>query len=44
MNVSEFDPKRGLSFGRIVDLPGVLIWNAWTDPELLTPWLCPLNG
>jgi len=31
-----------LSFTRIVDVPKELIWRAWTEPELLKPWFCPL--
>ena len=31
-----------LSFARIVDEPKELIWRAWTEPELLKPWFCPL--
>lgn len=31
-----------LSFTRIVDVPRALIWRAWTTPELLMPWFCPL--
>ncbi|MBY0576920.1 MAG: SRPBCC family protein [Gallionellaceae bacterium] len=36
------DPKLDLSFERIVDLPKELIWKAWTQPEHLKPWFCPL--
>jgi uncharacterized protein YndB with AHSA1/START domain len=31
-----------LSFTRVVDVPRPLIWRAWTEPELLKPWFCPL--
>ena len=31
-----------LSFARIVDVPKELIWRAWTEPQLLKPWFCPL--
>lgn len=31
-----------LSFARIVEVPKELIWRAWTEPELLKPWFCPL--
>ena len=37
-----FDPKLDLSFERIVDTPKELIWKAWTQPEHLKPWFCPL--
>jgi uncharacterized protein YndB with AHSA1/START domain len=36
------DPKLDLSFERIVDVPKELIWKAWTQPEHLKPWFCPL--
>lgn len=36
------DPKLDLSFERIVDVPKELIWKAWTTPEHLVPWFCPL--
>jgi len=35
---SKFD----LSFTRTVDVPQELVWRAWTEPELLMPWFCPL--
>lgn len=31
-----------LSFTRIIDVPRALVWRAWTEPELLKPWFCPL--
>jgi uncharacterized protein YndB with AHSA1/START domain len=36
------NPKLDLSFTRIVDVPRSLVWRAWTEPELLKPWFCPL--
>lgn len=27
---------------RIVDVPRELVWAAWTTPEKLMPWFCPL--
>ena len=36
------DPKLDLSFTRVVDVPRPLVWRAWTEPELLMPWFCPL--
>lgn len=34
--------KLDLSFERIVDVPVELVWQAWTTPEHLMPWFCPL--
>jgi uncharacterized protein YndB with AHSA1/START domain len=34
--------KLDLSFARTVDVPRSLVWRAWTEPELLKPWFCPL--
>lgn len=36
------DPRFDLSFTRVVDVPRPLVWRAWTEPELLKPWFCPL--
>ena len=36
------DLKFDLSFSRVVDVPRPLLWRAWTEPELLKPWFCPL--
>jgi len=38
----ELDSKLDLSFERIVDVPTELLWRAWTTPEHLMPWFCPL--
>ena len=44
MNIptNTFDPKLDLTFDRIVDVPKALIWKAWTQPQQLMPWFCPL--
>lgn len=34
--------KLDLSFTRVVDVPKELVWRAWTEPELVKPWFCPL--
>jgi uncharacterized protein YndB with AHSA1/START domain len=34
--------KLDLSFTRVVDVPRAKVWRAWTEPELLKPWFCPL--
>ncbi len=36
------DSKLDLGFARIVDVPRSLVCRAWTEPELLKPWFCPL--
>ena len=36
------DPKLDLTFERIIDVPRELVWRAWTQPEHLMPWFCPL--
>jgi uncharacterized protein YndB with AHSA1/START domain len=36
------DARFDLSFTRVVDVPRPLVWRAWTEPELLKPWFCPL--
>lgn len=40
--MNALNPKLDLSFERIVDTPKELIWKAWTQPEHLKPWFCPL--
>lgn len=40
--VYQFNPKLDLTFERIVDVPKELVWKAWTQPEHLMPWFCPL--
>ena len=37
-----FNPELDLTFERIVDVSRELIWQAWTTPEKLMPWFCPL--
>jgi uncharacterized protein YndB with AHSA1/START domain len=36
------DSRLDLNFERIVDVPREFIWRAWTSPEHLKPWFCPL--
>ncbi len=40
--MEKFDPRLDLFFERIVDVPREHIWKAWTRPDLLMPWFCPL--
>lgn len=42
MNNIQFNPELDLMFERVVDVPRELIWQAWTTPEKLMPWFCPL--
>ncbi len=41
-NLQKLDPRLNLSFERIVEVPLELLWKAWTTPEHLKPWFCPL--
>ncbi len=41
-NHYQLNPELDLSFDRVVDVPPEKIWAAWTTPELLLPWFCPL--
>ena len=43
-NLNKFkpNPELDLMFERVVDVPRELVWAAWTTPELLKPWFCPL--
>jgi uncharacterized protein YndB with AHSA1/START domain len=34
--------KLNLSFTRVVDVPRSSVWRAWTEPQLLVSWFCPL--
>ena len=36
------DSKLDLNFTRVVDVPPAMVWRAWTEPELLMPWFCPV--
>jgi uncharacterized protein YndB with AHSA1/START domain len=36
------NPLFDLRFSRVIDLPKEAVWRAWTEPELLKPWFCPL--
>jgi uncharacterized protein YndB with AHSA1/START domain len=38
----DVDPKTDLVLERVVDVPRRLVWKAWTEPEHLMPWYCPL--
>lgn len=42
MSQSKFNPEVDLVLERVVDVPRELIWAAWTTPEKLMPWFCPL--
>ena len=37
-----FNAELDLQFERIVDVPREKIWAAWTTPDKLMPWFCPL--
>jgi uncharacterized protein YndB with AHSA1/START domain len=36
------DPALDLVLERVVDVPADLVWAAWTRPEHLKKWFCPL--
>jgi uncharacterized protein YndB with AHSA1/START domain len=36
------DPDLDLILERVVDVPRALVWAAWTQPEFLKLWFCPL--
>ena len=36
------DPKLDLVLERVVDVPRHLVWEAWTKPEHLKKWFCPV--
>lgn len=38
----QLNPKLDLIFERIIDIPRELVWKAWTTPEYLKKWFCPL--
>lgn len=38
----QLNTELDLIFERVVDVPKELIWQAWTMPEKLMPWFCPL--
>lgn len=40
--IKDFNPELDLMLERIVDVPRELVWQAWTTPEKLMPWFCPL--
>ncbi|MDZ4140627.1 MAG: SRPBCC family protein [Methylotenera sp.] len=39
---TDLNPELDLHLERIIDVPRELVWQAWTTPELLMPWFCPL--
>lgn len=42
MTTYQINPELDLILERVVDVPRELVWKAWTTPELLMPWFCPL--
>jgi uncharacterized protein YndB with AHSA1/START domain len=38
----DFNPELDLVLDRVIDVPRELVWNAWTTPEHLKKWFCPL--
>lgn len=42
LNNFKSDPELDLMFERVIDVPRELVWEAWTTPDKLKPWFCPL--
>lgn len=42
LNKLKPNPELDLMFERVIDVPRELVWQAWTTPEKLKPWFCPL--
>jgi uncharacterized protein YndB with AHSA1/START domain len=42
VKIMQTNPHLDLTIERIVDVPREQIWQAWTTPEKLMPWFCPL--
>lgn len=42
LNHYQPNPELDLVLERVIDVPKELVWAAWTTPELLKPWFCPL--
>jgi len=38
----DIDPGLDLVLERVIDVPRHLAWRAWTEPEHLKKWFCPL--
>ena len=36
------DSSLDLGFTLVIQVPRTLVWRAWTEPERLKPWFCPL--
>jgi uncharacterized protein YndB with AHSA1/START domain len=42
MVLFNINPELDLYFERVVDVPPEQVWKAWTVPEHMLPWFCPL--
>jgi uncharacterized protein YndB with AHSA1/START domain len=42
MTTFQINPELDLMLERVVEVPREKIWAAWTTPDLLMPWFCPL--
>lgn len=38
----QLNPELDLVLERTIDVHRELVWKAWTTPDLLMPWFCPL--
>jgi uncharacterized protein YndB with AHSA1/START domain len=41
-DILQFDPRLDLRLERVVDVPPELVWAAWTVPQHVKEWFCPL--
>jgi uncharacterized protein YndB with AHSA1/START domain len=41
-NTYQLNSELDLVLERVIDVPRELVWQAWTTPEKLMPWFCPL--
>lgn len=42
MTQLQFNPELDLIFEKVVEVSPESLWEAWTTPEKLLPWFCPL--
>ena len=40
--ILNIDPELDLVLERVVAVPRHIVWRAWTQPEHMVKWFCPL--